>query len=524
MVTLRDLTWPHFVDIDRSKTSSLLSAHSSSSSQPDQILHTSSRSPELQNSTSPVRCVSIVRRRAIPALAPSCARFETCGHNSLWSIEKPDDMSGCITRAEEEALYGPYARLPTPPDGSGEDIGLDINPHLPPEPLSIDCSVCSPDQERYDDLPPLPDSPLAIAKFGFISRESFDTSVRGLVQEEPDSPIGGYPAAPLKNRFAIGNIGTTAMLRRMAANLDGARSSNIQPVGLDATTREWSCHDKTLDRYRLGRTRFSDPFANALTKDKQVRRGTDPLDSGADDSGYTTVMVTAFETPVRGENTDMSHDGARASATETNQENNGRQPRLPDCCISPTETEYTGSIEMYNTKGFAGDNVKSYVSQMPFSTSRPGNVPVRGIGTGGIDRTDFAIPGGVHAPTLDPGLPNSDIIPPEFPSVGIAGTVPVVTGLPVDASGELPTPGTPKRVGKRRRAANKGKRGIRKCRRLILRRPILVLIVGRQLAGPTSEALKLISSGVPIEPDVHGLTEAAGVPAPPPPPPVPAPM
>jgi len=41
---------------------------------------------------------------------------------------------------------------------------------------------------------------------------------------------------------------------------------------------------------------------------------------------------------------------------------------------------------------------------------------------------------------------------------------------------------------------------MRKGRRIVLRRPVLVIALGRQLAGPTYDALKLISDGVPIDP------------------------
>lgn len=483
MVTLRDLTWPHLVDISPSKVS-LSSADSRSSSVPDPVLSTATSPPRLQ-------------------------RFE---------IEKFSTMSEGLTRPEADAVYGPYAQLPTPPDGSGEDIGLDINPHLPPEPSSIDCSVCGPDQDRYDDLPPLPDSPLAIAQFGFISRESFNTGVRGLIQEEPDAPIGGYPAAPMESTAAIG----TKALRKRLLNLDGARISYGLLPRLEVTSPGCdSCRGSNMRR-TVSASSFSDPFANATRREKPVRRGTDPIEPGADDSVYTTAIMTALATPSRGENTDMSHDGARGSFPE----NNEPHQRLPDCCASPTNTDFTDNGS-YGGNGIVIGGNKPYAPQMPFGQTRSGNVPTGGVGIafGGVDRTDFAIGGAPNARV--PGLANSDINAIELSTIGIPGTAPVVNGVPIDASGDLPAPATPKRASKRSKVANKGKLGIRKCRRVVLRRPVLALLVGRQLAGPTKEALKLISNGVPIQPDVQGLTEAAGVPGPapvPPPPPGPAPI
>ncbi len=50
----------------------------------------------------------------------------------------------------------------------------------------------------------------------------------------------------------------------------------------------------------------------------------------------------------------------------------------------------------------------------------------------------------------------------------------------------------------------KGQKCVRKGRRVVLAKPVLTLVVGRQLAGPTSILLKQISKGVPI--DASGLS------------------
>jgi hypothetical protein len=509
---------------------------------PDQVLHTEAHPRRIETFDGPVRNVSIVRRQAALTYTPCCAELES-SPRSVWSFKTPSTMAepstyADFTTAEEQALYRPYAKLPAPPDGYGEDIGVDINPHFPhfpPDPLSIDCSVCGQDEERYDDLPPLPDSPLAIAKFGFISRESFNTSVRGLVQEEPDSPIGGYWAAPMQSRVHPGRVD----LGR--ENLDGARHSGILLPQIEITSPATSLRSEEgpIRQPLVPHSTFSDPFVNAIKKDKQIQQSSDLSDSDVLDSVYTTAIVTAQDTPVRRENTDMSHDGARASNAENNNENESNLPLL-DCCISPTDRTDSEAVEVYDLNGMPRAGSKSYVSQAPFGTSRSGNLPNTGYGLSGdvpitrtgVGRTDFANRPGFKAPTLNAsGLPNPDIsdsngtIP--VPAVNVHG----VSALPLDTTGSFPAPELPEKAGKRQKAANKGKRGIRKCRRVVMRRPFLVLLLGRQLAGPTKDALKLISKGVPVQPDVGGLTEAAGIPAPdgasdvaPAPPPLPAPM
>jgi hypothetical protein len=72
-------------------------------------------------------------------------------------------------------------------------------------------------------------------------------------------------------------------------------------------------------------------------------------------------------------------------------------------------------------------------------------------------------------------------------------------GLPVDVTGALPAPGTPK-PKKRQRLLIKGQVAIRKCRGVVFRTPVLAVVVGRQLAPTCSQGLKMISKGVPFEP------------------------
>jgi hypothetical protein len=86
-------------------------------------------------------------------------------------------------------------------------------------------------------------------------------------------------------------------------------------------------------------------------------------------------------------------------------------------------------------------------------------------------------------------------------------------GIPMDGTGQLLPPGTPsKRDGKRKTVLRGGQKAIRKGRGLLLKRPVLAVVVGRKLSGPTAQALKLISRGVPV--DVGDLPGAVQAPAP----------
>jgi hypothetical protein len=137
--------------------------------------------------------------------------------------------------------------------------------------------------------------------------------------------------------------------------------------------------------------------------------------------------------------------------------------------------------------------------------------------------------GGLGAPDVpklpeEPNLPGAPTLPdlPTLPQVPINSAGLPSLGLPNDITGALPAPDTPT---KRVRARGMAKRGVQKSirmgRRAALRKPVLYVILGRQLGKPTHSALKLISKGIDVViPDIQG---AAPVAAPLPVPPVPIP-
>lgn len=78
--------------------------------------------------------------------------------------------------------------------------------------------------------------------------------------------------------------------------------------------------------------------------------------------------------------------------------------------------------------------------------------------------------------------------------------------VPADITGSLDPPTLPKPSRKRkslntgRRAVRKGQKCARKCRRHVLRKPVLSVILGRQLAEHTSVALKHLAKGNKVDP------------------------
>jgi len=102
------------------------------------------------------------------------------------------------------------------------------------------------------------------------------------------------------------------------------------------------------------------------------------------------------------------------------------------------------------------------------------------------------------------GLPDAPEVPgplgetliSELPTPEIAGRA---SSLPMDVAGQLAVPALPSfRASKRNRAKAKGQKVVRRGRKIVLRKSVLSLVLGRQLAGPTIDALKVISRGQTI--------------------------
>jgi hypothetical protein len=118
-----------------------------------------------------------------------------------------------------------------------------------------------------------------------------------------------------------------------------------------------------------------------------------------------------------------------------------------------------------------------------------------------------------------PNAPALSQVPVNIEEVSIRGPnppnlqVPAV-GIPTDVTGQLTPPGTPpKTASKGRRVIGKSQKVIRKGRRVILNRAALAVVLGRQLSRPTSQALKLISKGLPLDPsDLLGSATPAPAP------------
>lgn len=80
-----------------------------------------------------------------------------------------------VVHFEGESILGSYLQLPALPKDLGGDLGREFVERFTQSPLAhaLDSAV-----DDSDDLPSIPDTATGYARFGFISRESFNTAVQ----------------------------------------------------------------------------------------------------------------------------------------------------------------------------------------------------------------------------------------------------------------------------------------------------------------------------------------------------------
>lgn len=430
----------------------------------------------------------------------------------LPEVKNLDQMAPSkVMKFEGDRILGSYLQLPALPKDLGGDFGRELVERFVRSRLALAVDSAADDS---DELPSIPDTATGYARFGFISRESFNTAVQDLVQQSPDTPIGGKGAAQMRRSLSIGTVainGSSACLD--TPQFDVSSLPNI--LGHNDETK------KTL----RSRSNFSDLFQEPSS-----------LEAQPTSSPSSPTMITAPQSPKADRRTDMtsfSMDGPGGGGTEVRdfaqQPEKPGSPPLPDCCVSPrslvsdicTYNDMDRSAAKENLRGAPG-SVLGPVPELGLDNSNarePADmsaVPISGVGApnaqGATVIVDEVGSKGPNAPDLpqpvgmgEVGIqgPNAPVDLPRAPELRI----------PMDGTGQMLPPGTPPtQDGKRKRAIRGGQKVIRRGRGLILKRPVLAVVVGRQLSGPTANALKLISKGVPV--NVGGLLGAVRPPAP----------
>lgn len=342
-------------------------------------------------------------------------------------------------------------------------------PRSPPA-LALNSAV-----DGVEELPHLPQSALEFAQFELGTRSSFDTTVRDLIQSRPDSPIGGKAAAPMAAAKRSFNVGTLVIQGRQAPLIE-ISSPDLPPCcGDDVSPKRLKVRSNAPDSHDMDGTGSENLPPRSVQKEN---------------TDISTPMVTAPESP------------KVLNRPENNTDIEG--PVLPVSAVIDFALTYSASRTPKSSRA-QNDAMTPIVSEAPTCEEciSPTTVTSNGANLPNMDGQYFSLSRAAKAPGTDAvGKATDGAALPELP---------VLPGVPTDATGQLTAPGTPK-LKKRRKLFRRGQKALRKGRSAMFRTPVLSLIIGRQLAKPTSQALKLISKGIPIDP--VEVTRSAPVPAP----------
>jgi len=181
--------------------------------------------------------------------------------------------------------------------------------------------------------------------------------------------------------------------------------------------------------------------------------------------------------------------------------------KMPDACpdmecagSAPSVQPKIAPIPLLGDENVPMTNIDEL--PVPILDSRSGSPPIPDLGkvanaskiAKGLGApTDTELPNIPTVSSVDTRIPSIPGVPK--PSIGLPEPgIPAIRIPTAPSSGRLPAPAPiwtqPKRVRVRGVAKRGWQKSVRMGRRTVLRKPVLNIVVGRKLAGPTSDALK----------------------------------
>ncbi|PBP24599.1 hypothetical protein BUE80_DR004412 [Diplocarpon rosae] len=379
--------------------------------------------------------------------------------------------------------------------------------------------------DAASDKPPQFETPSSLYKLENGSSMSFNTAVWDLVQESPDYPIGGKFAAPMdspqKTTVTTGKEYLEAPMSEVTPRRNPLRTRSKFSDPWEGPSRretpsslvaELSSSEASLAAQQA--TEIFGPATPPSERSLQMFTAPDSPRNGVHMHNEHEHLsdVEPFDGPMENKFESTNH-GTQVQdfAVVTNINEIDRVEACPDCepnemdadsaeygrpSASPSGAEFSGVASLSDPLSLGSKNIR-FPSSGKLADDTPqfsGDPPLSSSGVPGVT-----------------GVPEVPAVPevPEVPKVpGATGVPDLTTGLaiPADITGKLDVPAIPAPRKKRtkfkksKKAARKGQRGVRRCRHLILRKPVLAVIMGRQLAEPTSTALKMIAKGASVDP------------------------
>lgn len=397
-------------------------------------------------------------------------------------------------------------------DPEGDDFGtlfcFSGNPNLTQRPHRTYSPIGSAVDFAADErLQQCADVQLSLSQFHFNEEISSNTSVLNFTKSEPDYLTGPATTPPLPIT-TMPSLGTVAV--------KGKQTSEIKIPSPDQTPS----HPK-LPRQHL-----------RILEHAVVSLENRPTFQVSHTNEISVPMATIPEAPSFGRLFDGSDFSSGAVAANTKAGEPTTDPEDPDAFDS-NQISPTSNVPPRNNSDLPPADGNSPVNSLEYQAPVPASAdvnttdthPTHGIDDLGsvlvasdsivvckttnrssiqngneVDHSAPALRNLHHSASGDVGQIEDSLMDAVLP---LYTTVP---GVPRDITGELPSPSleapkqskAPHKRRRRRRMLRAGQRFYRRVRVAVLRRRVLVLILGRQLAGPTKDHLLAISRGIPV--------------------------
>lgn len=337
----------------------------------------------------------------------------------------------------------PYTILSSSPEELSEDLSESIRSEFSQAGWHDVINAAAGQRKRlYLDT----DTPLGISKIQYYNRESFNTGLMSLVQQEPDKPIGGNRTLPSALPYL--NMTSASHLKPPRIEvLAPSGSSRLSPEPSKPISRPQSkFHDPFRDKYSIKTT--AAPGTLSYGREFHINEKSSQTSLGKANSTDKVSIPTSSPMPEKldkpANNPDITTNSQGMASQETNDE----------------------SLTEFNE----GSTPVPVLEELPLSNS---NAPLTSISEVFTD----------IVPVQGTITPLASAIPVDEISLPIAPQVLAV------ASPDLSHP---------RKSKKSFKQAYRMTRRIIMRKGILKILVGRELAGPAKDLIKKSSEGIDV--------------------------
>jgi hypothetical protein len=350
---------------------------------------------------------------------------------------------------------------------------------------------------------------LSLERSKLKERSSFESSIIDLIQLRPDSPIGGEVAAPMAT--------TASKPEDDTAHKPG--KCEFDAVSLESLTSR-----RAATSYGESYTENRQPLLPSTPKNRGTKRSENS--TAAPETSVVLVRTSANTCDDHPKSEKAAQEFSLATASFEVLENAAKDPTTLDVLKAsrlsinnkfsksdrPSKLLVTSKKIVPIFRDSHWSSLETSRSVVRFDNEINPTVTSAELSPYATDATPSNMDGMWWSKPVR-SLPGA----PELPDTSNSANIPALPGapsipeVPTDITGQLPSLQTlPTQPKKSKRIIKRGQKFIRKGRGVVLTKPLLNVVLGRELAGPTSQALKLIKEGMASVPAV----DSAPIPGP----------